>query len=97
MAQWFKQQVDESEDFEVLAPVPLNTICFRKVVDSKSLHELNQINEDLMHSLNKSGKIFLTHVKLNGIFTLRMVIGQTEVEQRHVEKAWNLIKSMSRV
>ncbi len=38
MAQWFKQQVDESEDFEVLAPVPLNTICFRKVVESKSLH-----------------------------------------------------------
>jgi aromatic-L-amino-acid decarboxylase len=97
MAQWFKQQVEETEGFEVLAPVPLNTICFRKVVSEKSLAELNQINEELMHSLNKSGEIFLTHVKLNGIFTLRMVIGQTEVEQRHVEKAWSLIKSMSRV
>jgi len=96
MAQWFKQQVDAAEDFEVLAPVPLNTICFRKVVEGKSLEELNQMNEDLMHRLNKSGEVFLTHVKLNEIFTLRMVIGQTEVEQRHVEKAWRLIKSLSR-
>jgi len=96
MAQWFKQQVDESKDFEVLAPVPLNTICFRKVVEGRSLDELNQINEVLMHALNKSGDIFLTHVKLNGIFTLRMVIGQTEVEQSHVEKAWSLINSMSK-
>ena len=96
MAQWFKQQVDAAEDFEVLAPVPLNTICFRKVAEGKSFEELNQINEDLMHRLNKTGEVFLTHVKLNEIFTLRMVIGQTEVEQRHVEKAWRLIKSMSR-
>lgn len=96
MAQWFKRQVVTAEDFEVLAPVPLNTICFRKVVEGKSLAELNKINEELMHSLNKSGELFLTHIKLNGIYTLRMVIGQTEVEQRHVEKAWNLIKSTSR-
>ena len=96
MAQWFKQQVETAVDFEVLAPVPLNTICFRKVIEGKSLDELNQLNEDLMHALNKSGEIFLTHVKLNGIFTLRMVIGQTEVEQNHVEKAWSLINSMSK-
>jgi len=97
MAQWFKDQVDEAEDFEILAPVPLNTICFRKVSEDKSLDELNLINEDLMHALNKSGEVFLTHVKLNGIYCLRMVIGQTEVEQRHVEKAWNLIKLTSGV
>ena len=89
------RQVNDSVDFEIMAPVPLNTICFRKVVAGKSLDELNQINEALMHNLNKSGEVFLTHVKLNGIYTLRMVIGQTEVEQRHVEKAWSLIKSMS--
>ena len=95
MAQWFKQQVYESKIFEVLAPVPLNTLCFRAVVQGKSLDELNKINEDLMDSLNRTGDIFLTHVKLNGIFALRMVIGQTEVEQRHIEKAWSLINSMS--
>jgi aromatic-L-amino-acid/L-tryptophan decarboxylase len=95
MAQWFREQVDHEERFEVLAPVPLNTICFRKVDENKSLAENNEENEALMHAVNKTGEVFLTHVKLNEIFALRMVIGQTEVEQRHVEKAWQLIKSMS--
>ena len=95
MANWFKQQVEKDESFELLAPVPLNTICFRNISVGKSLDDLNQLNEDLMHRLNKSGKVFLTHVKLNDIFALRMVIGQTEVAQRHIEKAWSLIKEMS--
>jgi aromatic-L-amino-acid/L-tryptophan decarboxylase len=95
MAQWFREQVDHEEGFEVLAPVPLNTVCFRKVDVNKSLAESNEQNEALMQAVNKTGEVFLTHVKLNGIFTLRMVIGQTDVEQRHVEKAWQLIKSLS--
>jgi aromatic-L-amino-acid/L-tryptophan decarboxylase len=76
--------------------VPLNTICFRKVNGDKTLTENNRLNEELMEVLNKSGEVFLTHVKLNEIFTLRMVIGQTDVEQRHVEKAWHLIKSLAK-
>jgi aromatic-L-amino-acid/L-tryptophan decarboxylase len=96
MAQWFKEQVDDEDGFEVLAPVPLNTICFRKVNEDKSLAENNRLNEELMQALNKSGEVFLTHVKLSEIFTLRMVIGQTDVEQRHVEKAWYLIKSLAK-
>ena len=32
---------------------------------------------------------------LNGKYTIRIVIGQTEVEMRHVEKAWQLIEEYS--
>lgn len=91
LAQWFRQQVVEHEDFELMAPVPLNTVCFRKVQPGASVEDENQINEALMQRINKSGKVFLTHVKLHGFFTLRMVIGQTEVEKQHVEKAWRII------
>lgn len=93
LSQWFKDQVVDDPNFELLAPVPLNTICFRFIKEGRSLEELNNANEDLMHRLNKTGEIFLTHVKLNGIYSLRMVIGQTEVEQRHIEKAWSLIQT----
>jgi aromatic-L-amino-acid decarboxylase len=94
LAQWFKLQVEQNDLFELIAPVPLNTICFRRIEQGKSLEELNCLNENLLHSLNKTGEVFLTHVKLNGVYTLRMVIGQTEVEKEHVEKAWELIKSI---
>jgi len=76
-----------------MAPVHFNTVCFRfnpKGLDS--VENLNHINQQLMDNLNDSGKIYLTHTKLNENFVLRMVPGQTEVKQEHVEFAWELIQ-----
>jgi aromatic-L-amino-acid decarboxylase len=48
-----------------------------------------------MDSLNRSGKMFITHTKLKGKFCLRLSIGQTNTEREHVAKAWERIKSMA--
>jgi aromatic-L-amino-acid/L-tryptophan decarboxylase len=86
-----------TEDFEILAPVPLNTICFRyRPRQVASEEELNRINADLMHRLNATGKLFLTHTKLNGRYALRFVVAQTNVEERHVLDAWELIQQLAR-
>jgi aromatic-L-amino-acid decarboxylase len=45
-----------------------------------------------MNRLNASGDLFLTHTRLDGKFTLRMCIGQTHTEGRHVEHAWGRIQ-----
>ncbi|MEZ4762550.1 MAG: hypothetical protein R3C26_04875 [Calditrichia bacterium] len=60
------------------------------------IEALNQLNSTFLEKLNATGEVYLTHTKLNGKYTLRMVIGQTNVEQRHVEKAWQLIREISR-
>lgn len=52
---------------------------------------LDNINEKLLLQLNASGQIYITHTRLNGKYTLRMVTAQTNVEHRHIEKAWRLI------
>ena len=57
--------------------------------------DINSINEQLLDKLNASGKVYFTHTKLNGKYTIRFVIGQTEVEERHVDFAWNLIVQFS--
>jgi aromatic-L-amino-acid decarboxylase len=95
LAEDFVRKVEESKDFELLAPVPLNAICFRfnpagKFYDAESL---NQLNEALLENINSTSKAYLTHTKLNGIYTIRIVIGQTNVEKRHVDAAWELIVS----
>lgn len=95
LAQWFRQKVDESDKFELMAPVPLNTVCFRRAFNDRSMDEENAFNEELLHRVNKTGEIFITHVVLEGHYTMRIVIGQTEVERRHVEKAWKLIEGMA--
>ncbi len=81
----FAEWVRESADFELAAPAPLNLVCFRH-------RNGDDFNEELMNRLNRSGKIYLTHTKLGGAVTLRLCIGQTSTEMRHVEQAWKLIQ-----
>jgi aromatic-L-amino-acid decarboxylase len=93
MARWLEQQVTAQPDFEIMAPVPLSLVCFRfKPLGINDTETLNRLNENLMQSLNAGGRIFLTHTKFNGQYTLRMSIAGTLTEQRHVEKAWELIR-----
>jgi aromatic-L-amino-acid decarboxylase len=88
--------IKSENDFEVLAPVVLNVICFRYRPEGFNESRLNEINEKLNHHLNDSGKMYLTHTVLNGRYTLRMVTGQTNVTLEHVEKAWEIIKAEAR-
>lgn len=92
LAQELAGRITESGTFELLAPVPLNTICFRYhpagITDDQTL---NALNARLLEALNTTGKVYLTHTKLSGRYTLRLVIGQTTVQQDHVTRAWDLI------
>ena len=53
---------------------------------------LNALNEKLKFVLNDSGRLYLSHTKLNGVYTLRLVMGQTQLEEKHVKEAWNVIR-----
>ena len=92
LTQKIVSKINESDEFELLAPVPVNTICFRfKPKNITDENKINDINERLMDKLNATGKVYFTHTKLNNKYTLRFVIGQTEVQERHVDFAWDTI------
>ncbi len=88
--------ISKEDDFEILAPVVINVVCFRYKPEGLQAEKLNPLNEKLNHILNDSGKIYLTHTVLNGKYTLRMVTGQTNVTLAHVEMAWDLIRQTAR-
>jgi aromatic-L-amino-acid decarboxylase len=90
LASW----IDNHSEFETLAPVSLNLVCFRYNPSRHqySEEELEEINKKVMHELNRSGEMFLTHTKLKGKFALRLCIGQTNTSREHVEKAWELLQ-----
>lgn len=97
MAAWFEQQVKASPDFTLLAPRSMNLVCFHFTPPQLSdLMEWNALNETLLHRLNDTGKIFLTHTKIKGVYTLRIVVGQTNAEPQQVEGAWALIVETAR-
>ncbi len=92
LAQDFAAWVDGSDDFERLAPVPLQTICFRYNPDKgqatpRSEEAINQLNQTLLEAVNRTGQVFMTHTSLEGRFCLRLSIGQASTRARHVEQA----------
>jgi aromatic-L-amino-acid decarboxylase len=91
-----RELISKEPDFELMAPVIINLVCFRYCPPGFDKKEINNLNEKLNHSLNDSGKIFLSHTVLNGKYTLRMVTGQTNVTLEHIERAWDLIMKTAR-
>jgi aromatic-L-amino-acid decarboxylase len=97
LAQWLADKIRQSAEFELLAPVDFSLVCFRYLPSGITDEiRINEINERLLQTLNASGKLYMTHTKLNGKYTLRMVIAQTYVEKYHVENAWRLIRETAK-
>ncbi len=90
----FSSWVDEHPSFERMAPVPFSTTCFRAhPAGTDDEASLNSLNEKLMSNVNSTGKVFLTHTKLNGKFVIRLVVSGLRTEEKHVEIAWELLKN----
>ncbi|MBP9582959.1 MAG: amino acid decarboxylase, partial [Ignavibacterium sp.] len=95
LATEFKGWIETENDFELMAPVPFSTVCFRFNPKDKTDDELNILNEILLERINESGKLFLSHTKLNGKFVIRLTIGSIRHERRSVEEAWKLIRTVA--
>ena len=54
---------------------------------------LDDANGRIMDAINRSGEIFLSHTRLDDRFTIRLSVGNLRTEPRHVERAWELLRS----
>ena len=90
LAREFADWVDQSDDFERLAPVPFSVVCFRAHPQTVSNEaDLDTLNERLMDEVNRRGKVYLSHTKLAGKLTLRLAIGNIRTTLEHVKLAWD--------
>lgn len=85
IAQQFASRVEQDDRFELAVKPRLNLVCFR-------LKSGDEANQRLLDALNRSGKLYLTHTRLNDRLTLRLCVGQTNTTACHVENAWKLIQ-----
>ncbi|MEK6301457.1 MAG: pyridoxal-dependent decarboxylase [Acidobacteriota bacterium] len=97
LAREFAGWVSESQDFEMLAPVPFSLVCFRAHPPGlKDQPTLDALNERLMDEVNRRGKVFLSHTKLHGKLTLRLAIGNIRTTEEHVRLAWDELNAVLR-
>ena len=90
LAQLFKEWVQQSKQFELMAPVHFGLVCFR-LNDGGDESHLRDINKNLMEKLNATGKLYLTHTLLKDKYVLRFAIGQRTTQEVHIRQAWDLI------
>ena len=85
MGMEFASWVVADDRFEIVAPAPLNLVCFRHIGG-------DELNQRLLETINQSGDLYLTHTKLNEQYVLRLCVGQTYTEKRHVQSAWRKLQ-----
>jgi aromatic-L-amino-acid/L-tryptophan decarboxylase len=92
LASMFEKWIDNSSKFIKMAPVYFGTVCFRAVKDGVGKEVLNHLNEKLMNEINLTGKIFISHTKLNDYYVLRLVTSGLRTEEKHVLLAEQLLE-----
>jgi aromatic-L-amino-acid decarboxylase len=86
--------IKQTAGFKLYEPQNLALVCFSIIPGGVTESgEINRLNLDFLHHLNSSGKIYLSHTKVNGNVLLRMQIGQTSVTREHVMRAWDFIRT----
>ena len=94
IGQWLKNEVENTDGFELMAPVPLNLVCFRhcpaRIEDEKSLDE---VNARLLEQINKSGEMLLTQTRLNDRYVIRFVSGNSNTTLEAVAEGWERVKT----
>jgi aromatic-L-amino-acid decarboxylase len=92
LAKSFESKIRNSERFELMAPVPFSTVCFRAKPGYASDQEsLNTLNQDLLEAINETGKVFLSHTVLQDQYALRLAIGNIRSDERYINLVWELV------
>ncbi len=103
LAAEFSSWIEADPDWERLAPTRFSTVCFRfhpresatagaRVGEAATDARLDELNAEVMAAVNRTGDVFLSHTRLAGRFTIRLAIGNLRTEERHVARAWALLR-----
>jgi aromatic-L-amino-acid decarboxylase len=89
LAQEFAEWVRADPDWDVVAPAPLNLVCIRH-------RGGDERTGTIMERVNSTGRAFVTHTRLDGRLVIRVSIGQTWTERRHVAGLWEMLQAVAR-
>jgi aromatic-L-amino-acid decarboxylase len=91
-AEWLTSRVAEADDWELVAPLSLQTVCVRHRPAGLSPAELDDHTRRWVEAINRSGDAYLTASELEDGWMARVSIGVEGTERRHVEQMWELMQ-----
>ncbi len=87
-ARWLAAQLEAAEDWQVLAPVQLQTLCIRHCPNGLEGAALDAHTRAWADRLNGSGLAYVTPATLEGQWMVRVSVGALPTEREHVERLW---------
>ena len=87
-AQWLADQVRATPNWQVLAPVPLQTVCVRHEPTGLAGDALDKHTLAWVDAVNRSGLAYLTPATLEGRWMCRVSIGAYPTEREDVAATW---------
>ncbi|MEX1186183.1 MAG: pyridoxal-dependent decarboxylase [Gemmatimonadaceae bacterium] len=96
LAQIVARWAEESDTFELCAPVELSTVVFRYNPPGLAPAAADAANAKLLKLVNESGEVFLSGTKVNGTQVLRLAIGNLRTTERHVLRAMELLEQTAK-
>jgi aromatic-L-amino-acid decarboxylase len=82
LAQLFASLVEAEPGWEVVAPHPFSTVCFRHVEAD---------NEEIARIATATGELFVATTKLRGDTIIRLSIGNERTTEVDVRRAWEVL------
>ncbi|SBT47957.1 pyridoxal-dependent decarboxylase [Micromonospora narathiwatensis] len=84
LAERFAARVTGDDRFELAAPHPFSLVCFR-------LRAGDEASAELLGRVNATGRVLLTHTRIEGRYALRLAVGSPLTTEQHVDEAWELL------
>ena len=91
-AKWLEQEIIKTPDWNVLAPVALQTVCVRHEPPNVTGDALDKHTLEWATRLNQSGEAYVTPAMLDGRWIVRVSIGGELTERVHVDQLWRMMQ-----
>jgi aromatic-L-amino-acid decarboxylase len=87
LARRFESWVREAPGWEVVAPRHFSVVCFRRTAPDEH-------NERLLAEVNRRGRVYLSHTRLDGRHVLRLAVGNARTTEDDVAVAWRELREV---
>lgn len=92
LAKMFEGFVKSDPRFEIVVPRHFALVCFRlNPYPHSGSADTEMLNRKLLDWVNSTGRVYLTHTIVGGLYMLRFAVGASLTDERHVVAAWELI------
>lgn len=92
LARQLGQKIDASPEFELLAPVRMNVVCFSLAVSPETLSMA--LIDDFLAKLRDDGRVFMTRTNYKGIPAIRAAISNWRTSAADIELAWQALQTV---